>query len=590
MKRLLIISLCTALTFLSCKNEENPVYETEQESISTPQTPTGPSTGNVDETLSFSTSGAESNLSHDLEYQYYWGDFEYSNWSSSNSASHSWSGTGTMFVKARARCEEHTDIVSEWSNAKQVIISQASHTVSTPNTPSGPDSGEVDESLSFSTGGATCNQGHSVQYRFSWGDGTYSNWSSSTTAAHSWSDSGAKYVKAQARCSQNTAIVSNWSNTKTVEIAYGVHEVIYPDQPSGPENGYIGATYTFTASGSSCSHGHSVQYRFSWGTGDLSPWSDSNTATHSWDSPGGFYIGAQARCAEDTSIVSSWSLSMLLIHIEDQECDFNVTNPYQGDVWQNGESQTIEWDSNSACGSYVKIELYESSNYICEITSSTYNSGSYQWTVTDCGNGELNSYRIKVTSLSTNVYDLSWYFAIQSNSGVVELSATKDAYVSNGHPDNNYGYSDWLVVGVNNHEYWSYLQFDLTSIPSNATVESAELVLQRFLKVGSFDMLVKMVGESWSEGTVTWNNTPIPYTFPFSVIDATEGGNSLERYTIEVDVTEHVQLWISGERINNGFWLWFTPSTLPNGNEVDFGSRNNDDDAYKPKLRVTYSE
>ena len=48
-------------------------------------------------------------------------------------------------------------------------------TVSTPTTPSGPTSGSTGASYSYSTGGASSNLGHTLQYRFDWGDGTYSD-------------------------------------------------------------------------------------------------------------------------------------------------------------------------------------------------------------------------------------------------------------------------------------------------------------------------------------------------------------------------------------------------------------------------------
>ncbi|MCD6154169.1 MAG: PKD domain-containing protein [Candidatus Verstraetearchaeota archaeon] len=95
---------------------------------------------------------------------------------------------------------------------------QPPHTVSTPNTPAGPSSGEVGQSLTFSTGGASCSRGHSVEYRFDWGDGTYSSWSSSWSASHTWSASGTYQVRAQARCEVDTSIVSPWSSARTVSI------------------------------------------------------------------------------------------------------------------------------------------------------------------------------------------------------------------------------------------------------------------------------------------------------------------------------------------------------------------------------------
>ncbi len=98
------------------------------------------------------------------------------------------------------------------------------HTVSTPNRPSGPASGKVGQPLTYSTGEASCSEGHAVQYRFDWGDGTYSSWSSSTTASKTWNSAGTYQVKAQARCASDTSVVSSWSSTRSVTItapAYG---------------------------------------------------------------------------------------------------------------------------------------------------------------------------------------------------------------------------------------------------------------------------------------------------------------------------------------------------------------------------------
>lgn len=97
-----------------------------------------------------------------------------------------------------------------------VNLPPPSHIVSTPNTPSGPSSGKVGQSLSYSTGGSSCSQRHSVYYRFYWGDENYSDWSSSSSASYSWSNSGNYSIKTQAKCSEG--ITSAWFSSKSVSI------------------------------------------------------------------------------------------------------------------------------------------------------------------------------------------------------------------------------------------------------------------------------------------------------------------------------------------------------------------------------------
>jgi hypothetical protein len=95
------------------------------------------------------------------------------------------------------------------------------HTVSTPSRPSGPSSGDTGQSLSYSTGGASCNEGHPVEYRFAWGDGTYSAWSASASANKTWDSAGTCLVKAQARCAVDTSVVSGLSSSRSVTITAG---------------------------------------------------------------------------------------------------------------------------------------------------------------------------------------------------------------------------------------------------------------------------------------------------------------------------------------------------------------------------------
>ena len=185
------------------------------ERVSKPDTPTGPTSGIIGESLSYSTGGASSNMGHDVEYQFDWGDGDYSSWGSSTQ-SHSYSTAGSYNVRARARCQIHTSVVSSWSNSLTVDI--VAETVSVPNVPSGPDNGVEEQNLNFSTGGAESNYGHPVEYQFDWGDGNQSSWGTANRS-HSYQNVGSYQVRARARCQEHTDVVSNWSSGHNVEIS-----------------------------------------------------------------------------------------------------------------------------------------------------------------------------------------------------------------------------------------------------------------------------------------------------------------------------------------------------------------------------------
>lgn len=95
----------------------------------------------------------------------------------------------------------------------------ATHTVSVPTAPDGPAEGFTTVSYGFTGGGASCNMGHALEYRYDWGDGSFSDWASPSSGSHAWSGADTYYVKAQARCSQDMNIVSEWSSQKMVVIS-----------------------------------------------------------------------------------------------------------------------------------------------------------------------------------------------------------------------------------------------------------------------------------------------------------------------------------------------------------------------------------
>ncbi len=216
-----------------------------------------------------------------VQYDFSWGDGSSSNWLTvgTTSASHSWSSSGIYSVTAQARCSVTTSVVSPVSSALSVAIGS----VTQPSTPNGPTSGAPNSSYTYTTGGSTCSLGDSVQYDFSWGDGSSSSWLTvgTTSASHSWSSSGVYSVTAQARCSVTTSVVSPVSNGFSVAIG----SVTQPSTPNGPTSGALNTSYTYTTGGSTCSvPGESVAYDFFWGDGSSSNWLTVGTTSASQDS------------------------------------------------------------------------------------------------------------------------------------------------------------------------------------------------------------------------------------------------------------------------------------------------------------------
>lgn len=101
-----------------------------------------------------------------------------------------------------------------------------------PNTPSGPSSGKIGTSYSFSTY-TTDPDGDNIAYMFDWGDGNISNWTSYVSSGnivnqlHSYLAKGTYYIKTKAK--DVNGAESLWSNSHKVTIDL---EITVPGAPS----------------------------------------------------------------------------------------------------------------------------------------------------------------------------------------------------------------------------------------------------------------------------------------------------------------------------------------------------------------------
>jgi hypothetical protein len=127
---------------------------------------------------------------------------------------------GTTYYFA-ARAYDYNDNQSDYSAEISHTISATNNPPATPATPSGPPSGLPQTGYSFSTS-ATDPDGDILVYRFNWGDGQISNWSTASQT-HSWPAEGNFCVQAQAKDEHNTT--SGWSSCRNISIAAETHTI-----------------------------------------------------------------------------------------------------------------------------------------------------------------------------------------------------------------------------------------------------------------------------------------------------------------------------------------------------------------------------
>lgn len=189
----------------------------------------------------------------------------------------------------------------------------------------GPDNGFLDSTYRFFAL-MEDSASDSISIRFSWGDGTASDWTifgsygDTFSMVHSWSRIGTYSVKAQARNLDNEK--SEWSKDHLIIISQTENSPPNtPAKPDGPAYGYVDSIYYFSARAFD-PDSDSVSIRFSWGDNNISFWSDyfpsgyTITLFHSWKVPGIYYINAQAK--DQHNAVSNWS-ERVSIEIYDME-------------------------------------------------------------------------------------------------------------------------------------------------------------------------------------------------------------------------------------------------------------------------------
>jgi hypothetical protein len=174
-----------------------------------------------------------------------------------------------------------------------------------------------------------------------------------------------------------------------------------------------------------------------------------------------------------------------------------------------------------------------------------------------------------------------------AHAGTLVLIPIQDAYICDCQPDvtNPNGGPSHLYHGRYTTCYdRSLIQWDLSSIPAGATVESAVMRLYciSFTGTPSGQPAYYLIDEAWDELTVTHNTDPGHLATP--VITASW---PQPQTWFEVEVTSFVQGWMAGEHPN--FGIYCTSTGCVSTSVPGFWSKDSDHEDLRPQLVVTYS-
>ncbi len=173
--------------------------------------------------------------------------------------------------------------------------------------------------------------------------------------------------------------------------------------------------------------------------------------------------------------------------------------------------------------------------------------------------------------------------------------AGEDTHLAQASPVQNFGVATLLLSNSQtNAQSRLLLRFDLSGIPSGATIQSAvlELFYQSTRVSTSEPLRLHRVTRSWTEMGATWRTYDVinNWTSQGGDFDAAIVASATLDGTVNVwkswTVTALVQSWVQGTFVNYGMLLE-SPS-LTGNNERRFVSSESTTTTQRPKLTITY--
>src|ERR1700728_2753572 len=160
-----------------------------------------------------------------------------------------------------------------------------------------------------------------------------------------------------------------------------------------------------------------------------------------------------------------------------------------------------------------------------------------------------------------------------------QLTPAGDAYTNTASSTTNYGAK--TLLDVDDTTQITYIQFNLASVPTTASVSQATLKLyvNAVTTAGSFN--VDYVNGAWSEGKIDASNAPALGAAIASNVSVTTADKN--QYIL-INVTSAVQAWLNGSETNNGLALIANSSF-----NATFDSKENTTTSHAAELDIAFA-
>jgi len=202
---------------------------------------------------------------------------------------------------------------------------------------------------------------------------------------------------------------------------------------------------------------------------------------------------------------------------------------------------------------------------------------------------------------------LNWINSAPAGELIIDPTTTviglDDVYLQDA---TQYGSNTSLVIGKSTGTYKkrTIIKFNVSGVPSNATVINAQMKLRYYGVTGSpwIDRSVQahQLLVNWGETQATKDNrlTGTGWALAYGAINGTDANATMESKTLfkvnefpvwkNWDLTTLTQKWINGLATNYGVILWATNEDT-DGMNLWFRSSEYSDSNYTPRLEVTWS-
>lgn len=206
---------------------------TENNPPNKPTTPSGPTTGDIGESLHYESYISDPN-GDGMEVYFDWGDGTHTGWvgivpNGTVGNYKTWDTNGTYQVRVKARDTPYL-AESPWSDSLTVTIGYEENSPpNKPTTPTGESSGKIGVSYTYESS-TVDNNGDQIYYWFDWGDGTNSGWIGPFNSgdicqeSHIWIITGSYSVKVKAK--DILGAESVWSDPLPISMPYSYNKPI----------------------------------------------------------------------------------------------------------------------------------------------------------------------------------------------------------------------------------------------------------------------------------------------------------------------------------------------------------------------------